>query len=79
MYSLNQTITFAAFCDVGNSYDYGQPISLKNFYSSTGLEVRVYIPMLGVPVRMIFAYNSRINEPEEAHFAFRFALGTSFN
>jgi len=57
----------------------GQPISLKNLYSSLGLELKVFIPMLNVPFRLIFAYNPRLLEPEDSHFIFRFAVGPSFN
>ncbi|HLP62765.1 MAG TPA: outer membrane protein assembly factor BamA [Candidatus Deferrimicrobium sp.] len=69
----------ALYYDMGNAYDKGVPISFKNFYSSTGLELKVFIPMLSVPFRLIFAYNSRLLFSTESHFAFRFAVGPSFN
>ena len=69
----------ALYYDMGNAYDKGVPISLKNFYSSTGVEVKVFIPMLNVPFRLIFAYNSRLLFSTDSHFAFRFAVGPSFN
>jgi outer membrane protein insertion porin family len=75
---LNEQVSFVFFYDVGNAYDKGQPISLKNVYSSTGLELKIFIPMLNVPFRLIFAYNPRVLEPEESNFAFRFAVGPSF-
>ncbi len=75
---LNQQISFVFFYDVGNAYDFGQPISLKNLYSSTGLELKIFIPMLNVPFRLIFSYNPRVLEPGESSFAFRFAVGPSF-
>lgn len=76
---INQQFSFIGFYDVGNAYDVGQPINLKNLYSSTGLELKVFVPMLNVPFRLIFAYNNRLLEPEDSHFVFRFAVGTSFN
>jgi outer membrane protein insertion porin family len=69
----------ALYCDMGNAYDKGTPISFKNFYSSTGLELKIYIPMLNVPFRLIFAYNSRLLFKTDSHFVFRFAVGPSFN
>lgn len=77
--SLNQQLSLSLFYDAGNAYDFGQPISLKNLYTSTGLEARVFVPMLNVPFRLIFAYNPRTLETDEPNFTFRFAIGTSFN
>jgi outer membrane protein insertion porin family len=66
------------FYDVGNAYDYGEPISLNNVYSSMGLELKIFVPMLNMPFRLIFAYNPRKLENENDHFSFRFAVGPSF-
>jgi outer membrane protein insertion porin family len=75
---LNQQVSFVFFYDVGNSYDFGQPINLNNVYSSMGLELKIFVPMLNVPFRLIFSYNPRTLQPEESNFAFRFAVGPSF-
>lgn len=76
---LNQQMSFVLFYDVGNAYDFGEPISLDNTYSSTGLEIKIFVPMLNVPFRLIFAYNPRTLSSQDQHFAFRFAVGPSFN
>jgi hypothetical protein len=54
------------------------------FKTSTGMEVRFFMPVLNVPFRLIFAYNpSRAGvldnslQPQSA-FQFRFAVGTTF-
>ncbi len=55
------------------------------FKTSTGVEVRVFVPVINVPFRLIFAYNpqragvldSSTLQPQEA-FQFRFAVGTTF-
>ncbi len=54
------------------------------FKTSTGAEVRFFMPVLNVPFRLIFAYNPQrggiLNNqllPQGA-FAFRFAVGTTF-
>jgi outer membrane protein insertion porin family len=72
-------LSAVAYYDLGNAYARGDPISLKNFYSSMGLELKVFVPMLNVPFRLIFAYNPRLLRPEDSHFVFRFAVGPSFN
>ena len=76
---LNNQFSFILFYDIGNAYDFGEPISLKDVYSSTGLEMRLFVPMLNVPFRLIFAYNPRTIRADDPHFVFRFAVGTSFN
>ena len=54
------------------------------FKTSTGAEIRFFMPVLNVPFRLIFAMNpSRTNvldnnlQPEKK-FKFRFAVGTTF-
>lgn len=66
------------FCDVGNAYAEDENVSLKNLYLSTGLEMRVFVPALRVPFRLIFAYNSRKIYKDDSSLAFRFAIGTTF-
>ena len=66
------------FYDRGNSIPYSEKISIKDMYSSLGLEARVFIPALRVPFRLIFAYNNRKTSEDESDFAFRFAVGTTF-
>lgn len=66
------------FCDVGNAYDEDENISFKNIYSSTGLEMRIFVPALRVPFRLIFAFNSPKINSDDSNLAFRFAIGTTF-
>jgi outer membrane protein insertion porin family len=75
---LAQQFSFVFFYDVGNTYDTGAPVNLKDVYQSAGLELKVFVPMLNVPFRLIFAYNYRLLHPEAQHFVFRFAVGPSF-
>lgn len=75
---ISQQFSFIFFYDVGNSYNSGVPIKLKDVYQSTGLELKIFVPMLGVPFRLIFAYNYRLLNQAEKHFVFRFAVGPSF-
>ncbi|MBN1272158.1 MAG: outer membrane protein assembly factor BamA [Candidatus Aminicenantes bacterium] len=66
------------FYDRGNAYAADQKISLKDMYSSAGLEMRIFVPALRVPFRLIFAYNSPKIYADDSNFAFRFAIGTTF-
>ena len=56
----------------------------QDFKTSTGLEVRFFMPVLNVPFRLIFAYNPQRSGvldntlfPQKA-FQFRFAVGSTF-
>lgn len=66
------------FYDVGNAYAQDQKINYKNLYSSAGLEMRIFVPALRVPFRLIFSYNNRKIRADDSKFAFRFAIGTTF-
>jgi outer membrane protein insertion porin family len=66
------------FYDAGNAYARRETVSLKNLYTSTGLEVRLFVPALRVPFRLIFAYNNPTQLGSQSPFAFRFAVGTTF-
>jgi outer membrane protein insertion porin family len=62
----------------------GAGFNMQGFKTSTGLEVRFFMPVLNVPFRLIFAYNPQRNGvldntllPQKA-FQFRFAVGSTF-
>jgi outer membrane protein insertion porin family len=66
------------FFDIGNALPRHEKFSFNNMYYSTGLELRIFVPALRVPFRLIFAYNNRKIYLDDSNFAFRFAIGTTF-
>jgi outer membrane protein insertion porin family len=66
------------FYDRGNTVLANDSLNWADMYSSAGLEVRLFIPALRVPFRLIFAYNNKKIYPTDSDFAFRFAVGTTF-
>ncbi|HEY7293101.1 MAG TPA: BamA/TamA family outer membrane protein [Vicinamibacterales bacterium] len=82
-----QTTTSTPFVDVGGYNIYqvpGKSFTWSDFKTSTGLEVRFFMPVLNVPFRLIFAYNPQRSgvydsslQPQKA-FQFRFAVGSTF-
>jgi outer membrane protein insertion porin family len=66
------------FFDIGNALARDQKISFNEMYFSTGLELRIFVPALRVPFRLIFAYNNKKIYRDDSNFAFRFAIGTTF-
>ena len=62
----------------------GKGFNWQDFKTSTGMEVRFFMPVLNVPFRLIFAYNPQRSgvldntlQPQTA-FQFRFAVGSTF-
>ena len=62
----------------------GKNFTWRDFKTSTGLEVRFFMPVLNVPFRLIFAYDPQRTgvldnqfQPQKA-FQFRFAVGSTF-
>ncbi|HZP48732.1 MAG TPA: BamA/TamA family outer membrane protein, partial [Vicinamibacterales bacterium] len=62
----------------------GKNFDWQDFKTSTGAEIRFFMPVLNVPFRLIFAYNPQRNgvldntlQPQSA-FQFRFAVGSTF-
>jgi outer membrane protein insertion porin family len=83
-----ETVGPAAFTPLGAFYGStimpGKNFNLRDFKTSTGLEVRFFMPVLNVPFRLIFAYNPQRDgvldntlQPQKS-FQFRFAVGQTF-
>ena len=77
-------VRLVTFYDAGQVQDFGQSFAMDDFKTSTGIELRFFIPMLNVPFRLIYAwnlqsdgvYNDRLQPQEKT--IFRFAVGTTF-
>lgn len=77
-FTMTEQFALVAFYDIGNSYLEKRKISFNDVYTSAGLELRVYLPMLGVPIRLILAYNNRRIYETDQKVQFKFAIGPSF-
>ncbi len=62
----------------------GKSFNFSDFKTSTGAEIRFFMPVLNVPFRLIFAYNPQRSgvldnsfQPQ-SKFQFRFAVGSTF-
>ena len=72
------------FYDAGQVQDFGSRFAMQDFKTSTGIELRFFMPMLNVPFRLIYywnpqadgVYNDRLAEQERS--GFRFSIGTTF-
>jgi outer membrane protein insertion porin family len=66
------------FFDAGSAFRSKENIDLAKFSWSSGLEVRLMIPNIQIPIRLIFSYKNHLFEERDSHFSFRLAFGTSF-
>jgi len=83
-FQIADPVRLIAFYDTGQVRDVGQRFENNEWRSSTGLEVRFFMPVLNVPFRLIFARNINYNgvfdnnlNPEKK-YRFRFAVGSTF-
>ena len=72
------------FYDAGQARSQRQDFRMEEFKTSTGAEVRFFMPVLNVPFRLIFAHNPQRQgvldnrlRPAKKN-TFRFAVGTTF-
>jgi outer membrane protein insertion porin family len=66
-----------AFADAGNVFGEGQRFNLSNLRTTAGLELRIFLPVFGAPLRFIYA---KILDPlpQDSPEDFQFSIGTSF-
>jgi outer membrane protein insertion porin family len=65
------------FHDAGQAFADTERIDLRQLRTSTGVELRVIVPMLNVPFRLIYAWNVYRDTFQPAR-ALKFAVGTTF-
>jgi outer membrane protein insertion porin family len=84
LFTIVSQVRVIAFYDAGQVADDNEPFALDKFRTSTGAEVRFFMPVLNVPFRLIFAANPQRegvldNSLRPAkNFTFRFAVGSTF-
>ena len=68
----------------GQVPDDGTRYAWENFKTSTGAEIRFFMPVLNVPFRLIFAHNPQRegvydnNLQPAKKYTFKFAVGSTF-
>jgi outer membrane protein insertion porin family len=84
MFTVVPQVRLILFYDAGQVADDRQAFSMDKFRTSTGAEVRFFMPVLNVPFRLIFAANPQRegvldnNLRPQKDFTFRFAVGSTF-
>jgi len=76
-YDILPQVRALVFHDAGQAWDDTQKIDLRQLRTSTGVEVRVTLPVINVPFRLIYAWNFYRDSFQKPR-GFRFAVGTTF-
>ena len=72
-----QPVTLAFFLDAGTAYAENQKINFDIMRVSTGVELRIFLPVFQAPIRFILGQPLR-QAPGDATNNFQFSIGTSF-
>ena len=70
-------VEIAFFLDAGNSLYEDTSWGLHDYRASAGIELRFFLPVFPVPLRLIYGWPLR-KLPEDATSAFTFSIGRSF-
>jgi outer membrane protein insertion porin family len=76
-YDILPQVRALLFHDAGQAFDETHRINLRELRTSSGAELRVTLPVIGVPFRLIYAWNIYRDTFQPAR-ALKFAVGTTF-
>jgi outer membrane protein insertion porin family len=74
---IHRSVRALAFHDAGQAFSENEKFDLSRLRTSSGLELRVMVPMLNVPFRLIYAWNTYRDVFQPAR-TFKFSVGTTF-
>ena len=74
---LGEPFRLLAFLDAGNVWSADQSYDLSNLRYSAGVELRIFVPVLGAPLRFIYAKDLQ-PLPDDSFDTFTFSIGTTF-
>ena len=74
---LTSAVKLVLFFDMGNTYVAEQGWDFSLWRRTTGVEMRIFLPIFQAPIRFIYGYN--LNPyPDEKESDFQFSIGTTF-
>ena len=74
---LHANVRALAFHDAGQAFDETTRINLRELRTSSGVELRVVMPVFNMPFRLIYSWNTYRDTFQPAR-GFRFSVGTTF-
>jgi outer membrane protein insertion porin family len=77
IYRLNDPLRLVLFADAGRGYGYDEDFDFTKLRFSTGVEMRVFLPVFQFPLRFIYAINPAEEEDDDFE-SFQFTIGNTF-
>lgn len=77
VFHVTEQMDIALFSDIGNTYHERQKWEISNYRADAGVELRFFIPMFNVPLRLIWAKNMK-EKPGDDFSSFQFTIGLTF-
>ena len=77
VFHLTEQVDVALFSDIGNTFHERQKWEISNYRADAGVEIRFFIPMFNVPLRLIWAKNIK-EKPDDDFSSFQFTIGLTF-
>ncbi len=74
---LGGPVKLVLFADLGNTYHEDQGWDFSLFRKTTGVEIRIFLPIFQAPIRFIYGINLD-PFPDEKSSDFQFSIGTTF-
>jgi outer membrane protein insertion porin family len=74
---VNDPMRFVLFADTGWAYGYHDKIQLSKLRYSTGMELRLFLPVFQFPIRFIYAFNPRSRDGDRFQ-GFQFTIGNTY-
>jgi outer membrane protein insertion porin family len=76
-FDVHRLVRAMVFHDAGQAFSDDERVDLLRLRTSSGVEVRFMVPVLNVPFRLIYAWNTYRDVFQPAR-TFKFAVGTTF-
>ena len=77
VFKVNDPMRLVWFADGGYAYGYRETVDLSKLRYSTGMELRLFLPVFQFPIRFIYAINPR-SKPGDKFQGFQFTVGNTY-
>jgi outer membrane protein insertion porin family len=74
---MNDPVRFVLFADAGQAYAYSEKFDIGTLRYSTGVELRIFLPVFQFPLRFIYALNPDKKAGDDFQ-SFQFSIGNTF-
>jgi outer membrane protein insertion porin family len=77
IFRVNDPLRLVAFADAGWAWGYHDAVDLAKLRYSTGMELRIFLPVFQFPIRFIYAINPQRKTGDKFQ-SFQFTIGNTY-